>query len=213
VAFRFQKASCVVVGTFNIYILHPQWLAKHGIIEQGIDVGIETNLMRPGLRLRFPKQNTVWSIAPDRLVIETQEPDVDCAVLAGQVLQKLPETPLFALGHNFHYVAGLDELGNMCQAIRDFPQTEPPGPDQVVAQRTFHAAVKRADHETVNLQLSIKDDSIELACNVHYELGVREKPSEAGVAATARFFDDRAEAKVLAQHFFGASIDHAPNNF
>lgn len=49
-ALKFEKASCVVVGTFNIYILRPQWLAKHEIIETGTEVGIETNLTQPGFR-------------------------------------------------------------------------------------------------------------------------------------------------------------------
>ena len=30
-AFRFKKAGCVVVGTFNMYIVQPPWLTKIGM--------------------------------------------------------------------------------------------------------------------------------------------------------------------------------------
>ncbi len=87
VFFRFQKASCVVVGTFNIHILHPQWLARRGLIQQGLEIGVETNLTRPGIRLRFPEHGALWSISPDRLVIETDHAAFDCGQLAAHVLR------------------------------------------------------------------------------------------------------------------------------
>ncbi len=211
-AFKFEKASCVVVGTFNMYILHPQWLAKHKIIETGTEVGIETNLTRPGFRFRFPKDKAVWSVAPNRLAIESQDPETDCGETVAKILRALPETPLFALGNNAHYQAELSELENLSPSIRDFPETEPPTKEQSVLQRAFHAGVKRGEHETVNLQISLPHDSIELACNVHTELANREKYNDAAVDAAKRFFEDRTEAKSLAQHFFGTLIDHGPAN-
>ena len=208
-AFRFQKASCVVVGTFNMYILHPQWLAKHEIIETGMEVGIETNLTQPGFRFRFPEDKAIWSVAPNRLAIESQDPKTDCGETAAKILRALPETPLFALGNNVHYQAELSERENLSSSIRDFPETEPPTKEQSVLQRTFHAGVKRSERVTVNLQIALKEDGIELACNVHNELGNSENANEVAVAAAERFFDDRAEVKALAQRFFGTSIDHA----
>lgn len=208
VAFRFEKASCVVVGTFNMYILHPQWLAKHKIIEEGTEVGIETNLTQPGFRFRFPKNKAIWSVAPHRLAIESQDPKTDCGETVAKILRVLPETPLFALGNNVHYQAKLSELENLSEAIREFPRTESPTPEQAVAQRTFRMGVKRGEHETVNVQISLEDDCVKLACNVHAELGNREDADDAAVDAAKRFFDDRAEVKDLAQHFFGTSIDH-----
>jgi len=212
VAFRFQKASCVAVGTFNMYILHPQWLAKHEIIEPGTEVGIETNLTQPGFRFRFPDRKATWNVTPNRLVIESQDPGLDCGAAIARVLRILPETPLFALGNNVHYRADLSELEHLSAAIRDYPRTAAPASGQSVARRTFHVAVKRTDLETVNLQVSFKEEEIELACNVHTDVGKHDKPNEAAVAAAECFFDHRAECKALAQHFFGTSIDHDSTN-
>ena len=44
------------------------------------------------------------------------------------------------------------------------------------------------------------------------ELTNREKANEAAVAAAEQFFEDRAEAKSLAQRFYGTSIDHGTDN-
>ena len=202
----------MVIGTFNMYILNPQWLAKRGIIEKGTEVGIETNLAQPGFRFRFPKSKAIWNVAPDRLTIESQSPETDCGQMAANILRVLPETPLSAMGNNFHYQAEPSELENLLAAIREFPRAESPTSGQVVSQRTFHVGVKRAEHETVNLQLSLEDDYMKLACNVHTELGNREDANDAAVAAAKRFVGDRAEAKSLAQHFFGTSIDHDIDN-
>jgi len=212
VAFRFQKASCVVVGTFNMYILHPQWLARHEIIESGTEVPIDTNLTQPGFRLRFPKDKAIWNVAPNRLAIESQDPQTDCGQIVAKILRVLPETPLFALGNNVHYQAERSELESLSDTIRAFPRAKSPAQEQSIVQRTFHVGVKRTEHETINLQISLKDDSIELACNVHSELANREKANEAAVSAAERFFEDRAEAKSLAQHFYGTSIDHGTDN-
>ena len=211
-AFRFEKASCVVVGTFNMYILHPQWLIKNKFIDDPIEVGFETSLARPGFRFRFEKAKIIWNVAPDRLTIETQDPQVDCGKAIADILRILPHTPLFALGNNTHYQADSSEFATLSQPIRDFPRTESPTPDNKVVQRTFHVGIKRAEQETVNLQIAIKENSIELACNVHVDLGGRGTPSDSAIAAAERFFGDRVESKLLAQHFFGTAIDHAPNS-
>jgi hypothetical protein len=212
VAFRFQKASCVVVGTFNMYILHPQWLAKHEIIERGMEVAVETNLAQPGFRFQFPKFKAVWSVAPNRVVIETQDPHTDCGTFVAKVLVTLPHTPLFALGNNAVYRADLSELDALAPAMRDFPRPKSPNEGETVAQNTFHVAVKRAEHEVTNLQIALTEEWIELSCNVHTKLEEQADAAAAAMAAAKRFFEDRTYSKTLAQHLFGTSIDHGSNN-
>jgi hypothetical protein len=207
VAFQFEKASCVVVGTFNMYILHPQWLLKNNILENPADTGFEINLARPGFRFRF--ESLTISVSPDRLAIETQDPAADCGKTIAAILEKLPHTPLFALGNNAQYRADTAEAAELSQPIRDWPRIESPMPASAVVQRTFHVGIKRAERENVNLQIAIKENSLELISNVHVDLTGSELPSVPAVAAANRFFEDRQESKILAQHFFGTTIDHA----
>jgi hypothetical protein len=211
VAFLFKNASCVVVGTFNIYILHPQWLAKHGLVEKGTGVHMETNLAQPGFRFRLPKVHVIWNIAPQQIAVETDDPQVDCGAKISVVLDALPETPLFGLGNNIVYRADLADLGTLPEPIRNFPCVESPDKNDKVVQRTFHFGVKHDEHRSTNLQVSIKDDEIELLCNVHTELRDRDTRTVA-VAAANKFFEDRTAAKTLAQHFFGTGIENAFTN-
>jgi hypothetical protein len=212
VAFRFQNAGCVVVGSFNIHILHPQWLVKWGIIEKGLEVGIETNLTRPGLRLRFPQQEALWSISPDRLVIETQDPAFDCGRTVAKVLAILRETPVFAIGNNVNYTAELAEAEQLPGTFREFPQTAEVPAEFEFAQRTLHFAVNRGENETINVQVAIKDEETELLGNAHYSVGNNEDPNAAAVAAAERFFSDRVETESVVRRLFGVVIEHDGDN-
>ena len=206
--FRFQKASCVVVGTFNIHILHPQWLVSRGIIEKDLEVGIESNLTRPGLRLRFPKLGALWSISPDRLVIETQDAALDCGGTIARVLGILRETPLFAVGNNLHCTAEFPGADGLSERLRQLYQLDGVPPPLKVAQRTLHLAVERAENELINLQVAVKGEEMEMLGNVHYSLAGSDNPNGAAVAAAQRFFADRAGAESLAKQVWGVSISH-----
>lgn len=216
VAFKFQKASCVVVGTFNIYILHPQWLAKHGVIdiEGGAGVFMEGNLSQPGFRFRLSKDRVTWNtwnIAPSQIAVETEDPTADCGCMIAAVLEALPETPLFGLGNNVVYRADLAERESLLGPIRDFPQVQSPNPGDKVVQRTFHVGIKHDEHRSTNLQIYFKEEDIELLCNAHTELRDRDT-RDVAIPAAKRFLEDRSVVKTLAQHFFGTGIEHGPNN-
>ena len=210
-AFQFKKASCVVAGTFNMYIIHPKWLVKHDIMEQG-EVGIDFNLAQPGFRLVPARHKVTWTVAPDRIVIESENPAMDCGAMAAAVLRRLPETPLFGIGNNVVYQADLSEVAVLAQSVREFLETPSPTPDQTLAQRSFHVAVKQGEHRITNLQVSVKEDGIEMLCNVHTELRDRDDANQAAVEAAESFFQHREAVKPLAQHFFATIIKPAPDN-
>jgi hypothetical protein len=211
VAFQFDKASCVAVGTFNIYILHPQWLAKHDLIEKGTGVLMETNLAQPGFRFRLLKDRVTWIISPYQIAFESEDRATDCGARIATVLDALPETPLFGLGNNVVYKADLAELEALPESIRNFVRAPHPDADGKVVQQTLHVALKHDDHRTTNLQLLIKEESIELLCNLHTELRDRDTRTES-VPAAKRFLEDRAASATLAQNYFGIGIEHAPSN-
>jgi hypothetical protein len=211
VAYLFKKASCVVVGTFNIFILHPQWLAKQGLIEKGTGVFMETNLAEPGFRFRMAKDRVTWNIAPHKIAVETEDPTVDCGAKIASVLEKLPETPLFALGNNVVYRADLAEKGTLAESIRDFPWIESPSTGDTVIQRTFHVGVKHDQHRSMSIQVSIKEDEIELVGNAHTELRDRDTLSEV-IPAAQRFFADREDLETSLRHFFGTGIKYASSD-
>jgi hypothetical protein len=201
----------VVVGTFNIYILHPHWLAKHGLIEKGTGVLMETNVAQAGFRFRMPKDRVTWRIAPTQIAVETEVPEVDCGAIIATVLDALPETPLFGLGNNAVYAADLTALDALPEHVRKFPQCQSAGVKETVVQRTFHVGLKHDEHRFTNLQISIEEEGIELLHNVHTELRDRDTRT-AAIPAAKMFFEDRETAKDLMQRFLGTGIEYGTSN-
>ncbi len=210
--FKFKKASCVVVGSFNIYILHPKWLAKHEIIDKDVEVGILFNLEQSGFRYHIAKHKVTWNVTPDKIVVESEDPEIDCGDYISKVLSKLPETPLFAIGNNVTYEAEKDETALLNQPIRDFINTAIPMDSETMVQQSLHVALKRREYEIINLQISIKDDKIILRCNVHAELRERTDVCDAAAQAAKQFIEDRNFVKTLVHHYFGMLIEHDTYN-
>jgi hypothetical protein len=202
VAFRFRRSTCVAVGTFNMYIVQPPWLAKIGILPKGTSVTVASKLDEPGFRFSFPKFPFRWFVSPSRMEVETESWQLDCGEKVGKVLESLPWTPLIAIGNNTIYTAAIAELGNLPEDVRresEMPQ------GYEFAQRSFHHCVKREDR-SFNLQLSITPEEIELSVNVHTEL--RDRDSEVASRAAHRFLQDREAGEALIEHFFKARIEH-----
>lgn len=100
-----HKLSFVVVGQFNQAILVPSWLAKHGLIGSGgrtqvfIEGGGET-------KLRHHADGLDWHVERGRLIVEvivTESADSAVSAIvsfAAGILQKLPHTPVLAVGFN-----------------------------------------------------------------------------------------------------------------
>ncbi len=205
-AFRFKKASCVVAGTFNMYIVQPPWLAKVNIIPQGVEVAISSKLDEPGFRFFAPKLPLRWFVTPSRIEVETESPQENCGDKVAAVLSNLPWTPLVALGNNAVYTAPLSAIDTLSEEMRRAPGV-PEG--YALAQRSFHFALSREKRVT-HLQLSVTPEEIELSVNVHTEL--RDRDSEAAQKAARRFLEDRREAEVLAHHLFKANIEYGHSN-
>ncbi len=209
-AFRFKRSTCVVAGTFNMYIVQPAWLAKVGIIPQDTQVTIASKIDEPGFRFSSPKLPFRWFVSPSRVEVDTDSPEVDCGEKVEAVLRALPWTPLAALGNNTIYTASRAELDALPEEFQRVPET-PAG--YGLAQRGFHFAAQR-EQPVFNLQLSIKAEEVELSVNVHTEL--RDLDSDAAQAAAQaaarRFLLDREKAEALVGHFFRASIHHGNSN-
>jgi hypothetical protein len=209
VAFRFNNAACVVLGTFNMYIVQPAWLAGMKIIPKEIVVTIGSKFDEPGFRFSSPKLASRWFVSPNRVVVETENPNEDCGKHLAKVLKRLPWTPLAAIGNNASYKAPLSDLPLLTKNMRNAPDL-PEG--FALAQRSFHFALSQGNR-VFNVQLSVTPEEIQLATNVHTELAnVKKETSGTAQTAAKRFLQDRTEAEALIEHFFKVRIDHANSN-
>jgi len=205
-AFRFKKANTVVIGTFNIYIIQPAWLAEVGIIPRDIPVEIFSKLDEPGFRFSSPKLSTRWIVTPSFVQVESEKVDEDCGGAMARVLNRLPWTPLVALGNNTVFHSSLDDLENIA-SLEVLERVPPSGFG--FAQKSIHYGLKR-EQTIFNLQLSITEDQVELTVNAHTEL--RGRKSDDAQRAAERFFEDRKTGEKLIAELFKVSMTHAKSD-
>lgn len=205
--FKFHEASCVIVGTFNIYIIRPDWLGKIGVLPEGSQVKIESQLDQPGFRFSSPNLGARWTVLPNRLILETDNPDEDCGETADRILECLPWTPLMGLGCNVAYRGDASAV-DAWEEKTAFPPTQLPDACEL-NQRTWYVGVKRGE-QLFNLQMSELEDCIEVRANVHTELRNRDIES---IRETARqFLQHRQSSLSLVRDIFKARIEDATNN-
>jgi hypothetical protein len=107
-------AQIVAIGPFNPHIVEPGWLCKQGICDEAEFGGFDIirNADDADEVFQFGKEE--WLVNFSRLSISTDafEAGVKAAEAIIKVLQKLPHTPVRAVGHNFHFSCRLSELGD-----------------------------------------------------------------------------------------------------
>jgi hypothetical protein len=196
--FEFSNTSCVVVGTFNIYIVQPHWLSEVEIIPSKTKVAIQADMRSPGFKFKLPDNvDLSWNIRPDRLSTQSERLDVDCGKPIAQVLKKLPWTPVTAVGCNAAFIASLDHYDKISHLFSSDSLAD----EYKLAQKTWHRGIRR-NHLTLNIQLSVTDDSIELSLNAHTEAKkgcTIRTANEVAQGACTSFIAQRDEAIQLAR--------------
>ena len=203
-AFEFQEASTVIAGTFNIYIISPGWLGAIGELTEQTQVHFQSQLEQPGFRISSPALRTSWAVFPDRVVLQTNDPDVDCGEVAFKVLDYLPWTPLKGLGTNVLFTGEQDSFEGWDEKTA-FPSRQ----DDTV-QRVWHIARKRGD-QVFNLQVTdaVTTGRVEIRANIHTELS--QKTIDDAKDASRNFRNHINEAVGMLRQDFGATIDWGIN--
>ncbi len=159
---QFKNASCVVVGTFNIFVIQPKLLTEMGLIPQGTNIKIQQDFSQPGIRLQL--DGVTWVIRPDRLIVESGRQNEDCGTPLAVLLSHLVWTPVFAVGVNVTF-SGVDI--DESEIPDDFRL---PNLEFATKQRTVHASVTEGER-IFNVQLSAsktaESSNYELSLNSH----------------------------------------------
>ena len=127
-AFTLREATCTAVGSLNIYIFRPDWIA--GLFAENGEPDpsplaheVLVDLTQPGVRVRFPTESLEWTVRPDRLIVgmipgEDGAAEAgggtppDCGAAVARVLGELPVTPLRGAGNTFRFTAPLDDAAD-----------------------------------------------------------------------------------------------------
>ncbi|MEX2287996.1 MAG: hypothetical protein WD648_12960 [Planctomycetaceae bacterium] len=100
-----QSKDIVVAGRFNPYIITPQWLAEQGVCAIDGDFELEFAFAVEARKaiVHFVADGVKWHVTDSRLTLSTTDPTRDPSAIAVAVMEKLPHTPVSAVGNNFHF--------------------------------------------------------------------------------------------------------------
>lgn len=205
-SFRFQSSSCVVVGTFNIYIFNPDNLPRLGIAgseNSPNDLIMQVDTDRPGIRLVRSDDYPALVITPERLVVETRRQGIDCGTLVSRVVKALPWTPMKGVGVNCTFAAPVDEAKSL-GTLNALPS--PATENSRLIQKAVAYSIQRED-VTYNLQMAARADTIVLSCNAHCDLAQVSNPAEMCAKFANRYFELLADARLALAQAFGARIE------
>lgn len=200
---RFKSSQCVVVGTFNMYIIQPRWLMDRKIIPKSTQFHVEANLDEPGIKFTPPGDRRTWLVTPTKLTVLTSDPKSDCGPPVAKVLQKLPWTPLAAIGNNVEFVGGRSaasrRLRSIAKAIlpsvpRDLGETE---------GTSYALSICHGD-QSYRLNFAFGADDIRLFVNVHTNL--KEKSGKFAGEVAAASGAHRRHAVKLVKHVLESEV-------
>ena len=208
-AFKLKTASCVVVGTFNIYVIQPKLLTEIGVFPASDEFRIETNLEQPGFRFTCARAPCVkWSVRPDRLTVESTDSDSDNGANIAAVLEALKWTPVSAIGTNLLLEADLTQQAQIAPNFR-LPTADVEADVGALKQCTAHVGIQIAD-QLYNIQLAQRANGLELALNVHTALtvghGARLDQIGKAIAAARSSMEHRQKSIELAQSILGVEV-------
>lgn len=195
---QITHVSTVVRGRFNPYIITPQWLNEQGIITdqaKQMDYAIS-----PGdLGLRFEMGRFTWQVNSTALAADSA-PDQNPGHVVILVLERLPHTPITALGHNFHFeclrsdwAAPLPTLGD--RGFDQFNQQMP------LRSLDWHAVFTPATDKLLGIKITQDRQLVKIHINHHYEVRGAALASE----CAQRFLSDFDESKQLLESVFGVN--------
>jgi hypothetical protein len=196
VALNLEKAQTLAIGPFNPHIINPEWLVNEGLCEDE-EVEVRFYPLQQGLAFSF--KDVKWQVEFRLLSVESRS--ANCGELVAKVIEKLPHTPVQAVGHNFHYAGSKDSWGNSPlpmlgstarEALRDVGGIE----------QTRWTGVFGIDGVRVEVTIAYEDPGIVVLFNFH-----RKAQSTAEATAAARQFEqDQRKSRELLDRLFQQGV-------
>jgi hypothetical protein len=131
------ETSLVIAGAWNVAILTPDWVLKHGLQKKGEERVQVFFPAGPGLVFEFPRyalEDFSFVVRPDALILSP--PGLESSKLeivedaAANMLDVLKHTPVTGVGHNFEFRdenSSPQHLGVFTAARQDIADSIPSG--------------------------------------------------------------------------------------
>lgn len=159
-----SKTGVAITGHFNPHIISPNWLIRERILDSSGPVKGTMLLGSPELEIRFNIGDMEWAVHGTRLSIDAKTGSRPAEV-AAQVMEKLPHTPVNAVGLNFVYSCDRDnwsgpnpQLGRLTrESLQELGDVQATG---------WRTAINYNDGVLVNVVFQIETDVV-LNFNFH----------------------------------------------
>lgn len=197
--FILKDATCVIVGSWNLAILNPDWLSNTLFeLPEGTEIPVEVSV-GPFTVFKANIKDLFIVPKPNKLVVNPAREDDKLFELADQMVLKLydllPYTPVEAIGHNFTYELDDSEKfsigsGFVSSGYEDIYKTigASPGADS----RLQHSVLLK-EGTALNLAFIQSQETRAIHMNYHYEGKVSEKIR----FALGRFYEDYRHSKSI----------------
>ncbi|MGC1274883.1 MAG: hypothetical protein WBC44_14350 [Planctomycetaceae bacterium] len=204
--FRFVQSDFVAAGTFNIYVLQPDWFTELGLFISGPKVRLHADLSRPGYRFSQQDSEVEWTITPEKVVAASRARHENCGAAIGKVIETLEWTPLIAVGGNVMLRA--DETDRDSIPFQLFvPDLSP---DFTWKNSSSVVTVTRGGRD-FRIALTRDGDGCQITANIHTDLSRflgREQKLAAARNACESFLSDQRTAFSLIEQFYGVGIEN-----
>ncbi|MEZ6081214.1 MAG: hypothetical protein R3C09_28520 [Pirellulaceae bacterium] len=181
---QFDSSSVVVRGKFNPYIFSPEWLSEQKIWKHK-QVQLALGVVGDGVNFRSADGEVSWRVDPFGLTVEAIEADE----LVLRVLERLPHTPVSAVGFNFvfsqeKWEGVVPKLGGL--ALDDLPAKF--NPELSIWTGVFHV-------ESTRIQMAIATGEEGITVNFNFH---EHTPSTSQAkAAVKRFGENRIQCTMM----------------
>lgn len=165
---RLVGRNVVVRGEFNRAIVTPKWLVGQEILEDGEVQAVLTD--HPNAARLFTFGEFKWHVGPDRLMARGLDPEAnDPGPIIARILDKLPHTPVTAIGHNFLFeVASDPSISPLLGARSGQEVARSLELDLTRSEATF---VMRSDeNSSVTVKATVEKSDSKLDLNFHFQV-------------------------------------------
>lgn len=179
--FKFKNSSCVAIGTFNIYVVQPKLLAEMGVFKSSQPIMVLGDFTQPGIR--FEVDGVTWVIRPERLAVESANPDTNCGQFVEKTLEALCWTPVMAIGINSVFTSAGESESCLPPHFR-LPELSE------ATLRAVHVCVPYKDSK-INVAIVRDTDGLTLSLNSHTDFSGKkdiQKTLNESVRAVCRSF-------------------------
>lgn len=179
---KLQGCSIVILGSWNTRILIPPWLGQYIFKKESLEILFP---MDPNFPIKVSDgENYLIDINDDKLQFTPKKLDDETLAIMGKgastILEKLPHTPITAIGINFSFLETADKI-NIYNSIDKETLNLVESDDYINELKEFHflrsfELSKNLDTRILNFKIvrKIESNEIQLDFNYHKNLNNKE---------------------------------------